>query len=105
MQTDELFKNYLILYPSYTFHVFMQSMPGPNEVTEKTMPYRSDLPPATIPNHCRHPSYHILPNTLLVYQCMYIKHQEHHICYILCIYKVNGGGMITRILRPGGAIR
>ena len=58
-----------------------------------------------IPNPCRHPAYHILPNTPLVYQFMYIKNvQEHQFHYILCIYKVNGGGVIVKIPRPSGPI-
>ena len=51
--------------------------PGSNGVTENTMVYRPDLSPTMIPNPYRHPAYHILPNTLLVYQFIYIKHQEH----------------------------
>ena len=91
MLTDELFENYLILYTSYSFTVFMPRMPGPDEVTQKTMPYRPNLPPTMTPNPCRYPVYHILPHTLLVYQFIYIKHQEEQFHYILCIYKVNGG--------------
>ena len=44
-----------------------------------------------IPNPCRHYTYHILTNTLLVYLFIYIKNQEHQFCCIYCIYKVNGG--------------
>ena len=67
MQTDKLLKNYLILYTSYTFHCLLPSISGPNGVTEKAMPYRPDVLPM-IPNPCRHPVYHILPNKFLVYQ-------------------------------------
>ena len=83
MQTDELFKTYLILYTLYTFDIVMPSMPGPNGVKEETMPYRPDSPPIRISNPCRHPAYHILPNTFLVYQFIYIKHQEHQFNHIL----------------------
>ena len=43
-----------------------------------------------IPNPCRHPAYHMICNTLLVYQFIPIKHQEHQFHYVLCIYMVNG---------------
>ena len=59
-------------------------------------------PPTMIPNPCRHPAYHILPNTLLVYQFIYIKDQEHQFRYIVCVYKVNGEQFDQKDPRPGG---
>ena len=84
MQTDKLLNNYLIVYTSNTFHVFMPHMPGTYGVTEKTLPYRPDHTPTMIPNPCRYPAYHILHNTLLVH----IRQME--------------GSVIIKILGPGG---
>ena len=68
----------LILYTSYTFHVFMPSMPDPNEVTEKIMPCRPYLPPTKIPNPCRHHTYHILHSTLPITKKKYVEILLHY---------------------------
>ena len=104
IQTDKLSKHYLILCLIH-LSIFMPNMPGPNGVTEKSMPYRRDLPPppAMIPNLYRHPAYNRLPNTLLVHHYYLHKNIKNIFCYILCTYKVNGGGsVVVKIPRPGG---
>ena len=66
------------------------------------MPYRPDLPPAMIPNPCRHPANHILPNTYLVYQFIYIENIKNINFTIFYVYiRLFGGNMIIMILRPG----
>ena len=68
MQTDDLFKNYLLLYISYPFHVFMPGMPGPNGVTEKAMPLRT-YPPQQLPTVA---DTDTLPITYYLIHCKYI---------------------------------
>ena len=71
---------------------FMPSIEGPNGVTE-----------ITIPNPCRHPAYHILPNTLLVYQLIYIKTSGTSILlYFMHIQGEWGDSMIIKILEVLG---
>ena len=73
MQTDELFKNYLILYIPHAhfmllceaFQVVMESQRKPCH-TGQISPNNDSQPLQT---HC----LHILPNTLLVYQSYYLK--------------------------------